>query len=246
MNEIKDENQRQRLIFGNWEYDDSPNMMINYQAILDMFTNTLEPIENPEKYMSVDVARHGTDKTVIMVWRGLKVYKIITRSNQNTQVTADLIKAEARKEGIAYSNIVIDEDGIGGGVVDQIGGVVGFIANTRPSDEVDEQTNFQNLKSQCAYKLADMVNTHKIAVETFDERAKEMMIEELGTIRTRNADKDGKLQIETKEDVKAGLGRSPDYSDCMLMRMIFEVRKPIRRVLSQYRPNIRYSRLHDA
>ncbi|GAF76270.1 unnamed protein product, partial [marine sediment metagenome] len=37
-------------------------------------------------------------------------------------------------------------------------------------------------------------------------------------------DKDGKLGLVGKEVVKQEIGRSPDFSDCMMMRMYFEIR----------------------
>ena len=36
---------------------------------------------------------------------------------------------------------------------------------------------------------------------------------------------DDKLRVVRKEDVKDMLGRSPDYSDCMSFRMLFELDK---------------------
>ena len=43
-----------------------------------------------------------------------------------------VIKDLASSEHIAYSNILIDEDGIGGAVVDGLFGVRGFVANSSP------------------------------------------------------------------------------------------------------------------
>jgi len=66
---IKDKSTKERLMFGNWEYDDDPSILIEYDAIIDMFTNTTEDSE--ERFMSVDVARYGQDKTVFMFWKRL-------------------------------------------------------------------------------------------------------------------------------------------------------------------------------
>ena len=38
--------------------------------------------------------------------------------------------------------------------------------------------------------------------------------------------KDGKLKILQKEEVKENLGRSPDFSDSIMMRMFFELKSP--------------------
>ena len=39
----------------------------------------------------------------------------------------------------------------------------------------------------------------------------------------KDADKDTKLQIVPKEIVKDIIGRSPDYSDALAMRMFYEI-----------------------
>ena len=132
---------------------------------------------------------------------------------------------------------MIDEDGIGGGVVDGMSGVKGFIANSTPLptrtvvyskikylNDFVPKTNFRNLKSQCAFKLADLINEHKISLNVPDYRDK--IIDELSALlRHKNADSDGKLQIKPKEEVKEMLGRSPDIGDPLIMRMWFELKK---------------------
>ena len=52
---------------------------------------------------------------------------------------------------------------------------------------------------------------------------KKRLIEELEQVKSRDLDKDGKLKIITKEEVKERLGRSPDFSDMLMMRMWFEL-----------------------
>jgi phage terminase large subunit len=49
------------------------------------------------------------------------------------------------------------------------------------------------------------------------------LIEELEQVRTKDADKDNKLQILPKDTIKAIIGRSPDYSDAMAMRIFYEI-----------------------
>lgn len=219
--EIRDITTKQRLMFGNWDYENDPTSLMKYDAITDLFTNT---VAKGEKYLVADVARYGSDKTVITLWNGYECYAIHTYTKQDTVTTALKIKEFASQETIPYSHILIDEDGVGGGVVDNLGGVKGFVANGRPFlNKVTQQPdNFKNLKAQCAYKLADLVNGHKIGVRCQDEQVKTMLIEELEQVKSKDADTDTKLQIVPKEEVKEMLGRSPDYGDCFVMRMYFE------------------------
>lgn len=225
LSRIKDKITKQRLMLGNWDYDADPTTLMDYDAIIDLFTNYAE--ESKEKYLVSDVARFGKDKTTISLWQGLKAYKILTYKKQGIDQTIEVIKQLAIDEEIPYSHILVDEDGIGGGVVDGLRGIKGFIANTAslkdPKEVLDKLTNYKNLKSQCAYKLADYVNTHKIAARTEDEEVKGMLVEELEQIKSKDPDKDNKLSIISKEEVKEAIGRSPDYSDLFLMRMYFEL-----------------------
>jgi len=82
--------------------------------------------------------------------------------------------------------------------------------------------NFTNLKSQCYFKLAELVNTNKIFVYCEHNKIKENIIQELEVVRAKEIVNEVKLSIESKDKVKDLIGRSPDYSDAMAMRMFFE------------------------
>jgi len=126
-----------------------------------------------------------------------------------------------------FSHILVDEDGIGGGVVDHLPGVKGFIANSPPVEDAEgNKPPYQHLKSQCTYLLADKVNRHDIAITTQDMEMRQEIIDELEQIKSRDADKDGKLKVLQKEDIIEILGRSPDYADMLMMRMFFELEEP--------------------
>jgi phage terminase large subunit len=64
-----DKNSRERLLYGNWEYDDDPSALINYEKILDCFTNDFDHLRG-EKYITADLARLGGDKIVRATWDG--------------------------------------------------------------------------------------------------------------------------------------------------------------------------------
>ena len=83
--------------------------------------------------------------------------------------------------------------------------------------------NYQNLKTQCYYKLADLINKAQIGIECTDVNVKNNIIEELEQVRMKDADKDNKLQMIPKDTVKAIIGRSPDYSDALAMRCYYEI-----------------------
>jgi hypothetical protein len=236
--QLSDIRLKQRLMMGNWEYDDDPNALIDYDSITDIFTNT---VDDGEKYISADIARYGQDKTVVFLWRGLKVIKIFTYTKQGVDQTIEKLKQVATDNQVPYSHIVVDEDGIGGGVVDGMRGIRGFIANSSPIDPQSSliEQNYRNLKTQCYYLMADYINAHKIAVNTEDITIKDLLIEELEQVKSKDPDKDTKVQIIPKDEVKEVLGRSPDYSDTLMMRMIFELKKPSSEITFQWKPNFK-------
>lgn len=233
----------ERLLRGNFEYDDDPMALFQPDTLEDMFTLNVTPVDTVDeqgniipfkKYVSCDVARFGSDRTIIKLWYGLQVKKVIVLMKASTaQVAAKLIEiAEAEK--IPRSHFVVDEDGVGGGVVDQFGGCKGFLNNGSPiqppkaEHDTNLRVNYQNLKTQCYYKLAEYVAAGKIGIDKIPADMKEQIKEELQVIKRKNADKDGKLQINSKDEMKEILGRSPDYADALMMRMFFEL-KPKRK-----------------
>ena len=219
---ITDKATKERLKFGNWEYDDDPAALIEYDAILDLFTNTVD--DRPDLWISGDIARYGHDKTVFYVWKGLKVVAIYAYEKQGIDDTSKELAKIAAFWKVPFSHIIVDEDGVGGGVVDNLRGIKGFVANSTPlPDGKNKKPNYASLKAQCTYKLAELTNARRIRVDTQDTKFREMLIEELEQVKSKDADKDGKLQIQPKDRVKELIGRSPDYSDCLMMRMYFEL-----------------------
>lgn len=227
---------RQRLWQGNWDYDEDQDSMISQEALSDAFTNTI--IKDGQKYLIIDVARLGQDSTTFSFWDGLELYRIEKYQKQSTLTTEQQAKDFAAAERIPYSNIMIDEDGIGGGVVDHLIGVRGFVANSSPLPTGAEirqrfskldsflipKRNFANLKAQCAFKLAELINEHKLAFKVPDLR--EIIIEELSALlREHGIDEDGKLKIKPKDEVKEDLGHSPDIGDAIIYRVWFELKK---------------------
>lgn len=212
-----DEISKQRLLYGNWEYDDSEDKLIEYNAILNMFENT--NLDGGEKYISADIARFGKDKTVIIYWNGFRAEKVKVLDTNTITEAANEIRNIQRTEGVPLGNIIVDDDGIGGGVRDILR-CKGFVNNGK----VINNENYQNLKTQCYYKLAEHINAGKIYFQTNNTQIKDYLIKELEQVRRDKIDKDTKLAILPKEKVKQIIGRSPDYSDALMMRMYYALK----------------------
>ena len=230
---------RERLLHGNFDFDNDPAKIFDYEAITDLETNTL--LENNTRYLINDIARFGGDKIALAEFRGLKLVGLTINTYQDTEATKDMIKDRAAQSRIPFSNIISDEDGVGGGVVDGLKGTKGFIGGSRPSTIYDHFTgkniaqNYINLRSQCYFKLAEMVNSHLMSIDLqyfetniegyTQEQAISDLMEELDAIKKQdNSGQRTKLAIIPKDDIKEYIGRSPDLSDVFMMRMYFELR----------------------
>jgi phage terminase large subunit len=213
LHELKNESTKQRLLFGNFDYDDDPCTMIDYKVITDMFSNS-HIQKTGQKYIVADIARFGSDDAVITVWDGLTIVDYLVFEISKTTEIQNAINALRSKHGISKSNCVADEDGVGGGVVDNTG-IIGFVNNSKPTNSI-----YQNLKTECGYLLADMANQINIECE-MPVTIKEKITQELGQLKTYDADKDNKLRILPKEKIKENIGRSPDWLDNFIMRMVF-------------------------
>jgi phage terminase large subunit len=217
---------RERLLEGNFDYDSDDNALIRYDYIEDLWTNILDKTDR--KFITCDVARYGGDKTIITVWDDFEVVDIGMFNGLGVDMVAEKVREYSVKYKIPYSHILIDEDGVGGGVVDILRGVKGFMANRTPFPNriTGKPDNFANLKTQCCYYLADWINAHKMAIKIDDENMKENIRQDLSWIKRKDADKDGKLYVISKDEIKEAIGRSPDIGDTLMMRMYFELQSP--------------------
>jgi hypothetical protein len=218
---------RARLLEGNWEYDNDPTKLFNYDAIMDLFTNEAK---RGTLYCTVDVAGRGRDRTVIIIWDGLFIKEIIMKDNiSNVEMDEILTKNQ-----IPRSKCVIDNDGVGFGLVKDMPGVKGFVNNSSPIQKKKENEkdrvlhNYANLKAQCWFELSNYVNSGLIGIyRGINVDTKKLIIEDLEQIKQKDPGKDQPLRIITKEDIKEVLGRSTDCGDAIMMRMYFEVKPPI-------------------
>lgn len=223
------------------EYLENQGSLFRFDCLIDAFTNTVD--KNGQKYLIVDVADDGSDKTIFSFWDGLEEYRRESFESINTEGIILKIREYASQEKIPYSHIAIDAIGVGAGVASnsQLAGVIGYkssfsaIKTDMDIVRVPNQsymanapiltTDYKNLRSQCVFTLADYINNHKIASRVTG-LFRELIIEELSNYQDASTG-DGKRMATQKEDVKEMIGRSPDHSDTWLMRMYFEIKNRV-------------------
>ena len=210
--------QRKRLLEGDWNYMDESDNLFDFDSISNsVFSNV--PQGTDKKYISVDVARFGSDRSVAIVWSGLVVVEVLVYSKLSTVEISSEIKELIQKYGVHPNNVIVDSDGVGGGVADQIRGT-NFVNNSSPL----HQQNFSNLKSQCYVKLSELFKEGKISLNILEPTITDELTQELLAIKLKDVDKDNKVAVQSKDEMKKILGKSPDLSDALMMRMYYEIK----------------------
>jgi hypothetical protein len=228
-----------RLLDGNFEYDDDPTVLVSYDAISQLLLN--DQVAAGRNCLTVDVARFGSDTTIMYRWQGFRVVGRTVLKNYAVPEVAAEVKRHQREHRILPSHTVIDDDGVGGGVVDLIPGCVPFVANSVPLADPaaakvrnpktgklePPKENYDNLKSQCAFRMAGRMVRGEVFV--YPEAVGvdwDRIAEELAQWKRLKPDSDGKLRLVPKVTMKAALGRSPDDGDNFIMREMLELAAP--------------------
>jgi hypothetical protein len=224
----EDEITKQRLLHGNFEYDDDDTLIFTKNLVDSMYIP--KPNASKEYFLTIDAARKGKDYTVAMVWKGFEVIETITIKEWKLTDQAVEIEKIMKKYDITLSNTIVDEVWVGWGLVDILG-CKGFIANSTAIQPLSskllayKRRNYRNLRTQAFMYLLKYVEEGKIIISNMSPWTKELLNDELLFLRQKNIDWDTKIELASKKDMKALLGRSPDYSDCLSFRMYWVIKQ---------------------
>ena len=176
------------------------------------------PDPGGRKILGVDVARFGTDNTVIAKRIGDVIYPLESFSKLDTEVVADLV---ARRMHGRNPRAVIDVIGIGAGVFDKLNrsgfSVVGFNAGARTSlVDASRENGFNSIRAAGWWRLREALDPSRGA--TLCLPPDEQLTADLISPRWDNV-LGGKIAVESKDEVRKRLGRSTDRADAVIMAM---------------------------
>jgi len=169
-----------------------------------------EPVE-----IGCDVARYGSDESVIAIRRGGRVEPLLVYAQKDTMETAGLVKAAHAETGATA--IKVDEIGIGAGVVDRLRELKCPAVGVNVASAPVEPERFTNLRTELWWNLRELLNPNPranpnpIALPPDDE-----LLADLTNVKYR-LDSRGRMQLESKEEIKKRLGRSPDRGDAVVL-----------------------------
>jgi len=197
--------------------DNLEDTVVPRSSILAAVKRNLPPNEGDVIILSCDVARFGSDRTVVYRRQGHQCRKVWDVQGHDTQQIAGqlIIMAEEEPDGITVE-IIVDETGIGAGVVDRLNesdirqgdaSVSGFNGGER----ADADDRYVNAIAEAWLELARAFKSGTIDVD--DNPA---LISQLSSRRYK-IQGDRRLILESKADYKKRIHRSPDDADALAM-----------------------------
>ena len=184
------------------------DQVIDLAAVEAAVAREVEP--GPDLIVSCDVARYGSDETVIVAKRGAKITIEASYSGRSLMQTVGHISdVVARAGDYRDLRIVIDDAGLGGGVTDRLKERGYPVAPFTGAGRAHEPTKYPNRRSEAWWAFAE-------ALPELDLPHDDQLIADL--VAPRYAmDSAGRRVVEAKEKTRARLGRSPDRADAVLM-----------------------------
>lgn len=193
--------------------------LIPLNLIEDACTRNIPP-GHPREF-SIDVAYMGSDYNVLIYRQGDYVRVIDSWNKLDTDETAQRVIKHSMNFGT--SMIKVDVIGYGAGVADQLVKYFGKdkilkinVAEASSDPEFSEDLNkfhdrqFANYRAELYWKLREKFENGTIDIDPHDEDLKT----ELSMLKYK-IDNAGRIRIESKDDMRKRLRRSPDRADTL-------------------------------
>ena len=158
-------------------------------------------------YIGVDVARFGSDLSVLCARRGQRVVAIKSFGRIDTMRVAGETALMARDLGAEA--IFVDEDGVGAGVVHRLRELGAPVHGVQFGRRAPHPTRFANLRSEIFWELRRLINDRLIALPDDEELAAQLL-----SLRY-DVSSSGQVQMESKRELRRRRLPSPDRADAL-------------------------------
>jgi phage terminase large subunit len=188
------------------------NQVITLKECEEAKNRDIEPTGIKE--LGVDVARFGSDLTVYTQIQGNVIFAQITESKKDTMEITGRIKNMMDNEGFVCAKI--DVIGIGSGVVDRLRELIPSMSSGRAdiiginsSEKAFNSEQYFNRRTEMWFDAKEWLKEGKIPN---DDNLIADLTAPLFTYTSK-----GQYRVESKEETKKRLGRSPDRGDSAIM-----------------------------
>ena len=168
-----------------------------------------------ERKIGVDIARSGADSTVLLLRCGNLLKDVREYRNINTMEVVKKLIAFVERHNVPWENVVVDEIGIGAGVVDRLREQNHYVQAVNFGTAASNSDKFLNKRAKCYWQVKEAINPeakHPLVIPQNLGR----LCSELAAIEW-TVTSNGKIKLEAKEDIKKRLGFSPDFADALAL-----------------------------
>lgn len=181
-------------------------------------TREVEVLEDEPIIWGLDVARFGSAKSVLCKRQGRKILALTSWQNLDLMQLAGAIVAEFESLHPRHQpqRICIDSIGVGGGVTDRLRelGLPAIGVNT--SEAPGLRQTYLNLRAELWFKLKAFLEARDCSIPKDDN-----LLAELVAVKYKFTSS-GKLQIESKDEMKRRGLASPDHGDAVCLTFALE------------------------
>ena len=170
------------------------------------------PAEDEALVLAVDVARFGSDRSVILKRRGRSVEEIRTFQRLDTMQLAGWVAAAIQE--FQPERVCIDEIGVGAGVVDRLREQGYQVRGINVARSARQDNVFANLRAEGYWRLRDLFAGGSITIPR-DNR----LMGELAALRY-SYDSQGRILMESKEAMRQRGQPSPDVADALMLAFV--------------------------
>ncbi|MDP9269655.1 MAG: hypothetical protein M3P14_01525 [Chloroflexota bacterium] len=167
-----------------------------------------EPSDEPT-ILGVDIARYGSDETVIVARHGDRAWIVARYRHQDTMATTGRVVRAIQDLGAREA--LVDVIGIGSGVVDRLAEQHQPVTGLNAGAAARSKRKFANARAEWCWGVRDRMEKGQIAIQPDDELAAQ-----LAALRY-TFDSSGRIQIESKEDMRSRGIASPDIADALML-----------------------------
>ena len=168
--------------------------------------------ENKDIILAVDVARFGTDRSVILQRRGDCVQDIRVLRQMDTMQLAGWVSAAIRECNPAQ--VYIDEIGVGAGVVDRLRELGHPVRGVNVAHKAQQEGLFVNLRAEGYWTLRQRFASGRISLP-----ADNQLVGELAALRY-GYDSQGRIKMESKDEMRKRNLPSPDKADALMLAFL--------------------------
>lgn len=170
----------------------------------------LEPQADDANQLGVDVARFGTDESVICHRKGPVARIVFAQQGLDTRATTGQVIAIRDRTHATISNV--DVIGIGAGVVDGLNEVGEPVEAINVGAAPVDKEHFVNARAEYFWFLRGLFERGEIDIDPADEE----LASQLASMKFAY-DAKGRILIESKQDAKKRGMESPDRADALML-----------------------------